>query len=75
MLDEVIFLARTQDEDDLAFLENIVEHEPLFTRRNVSTYDKEYGSAYDLCEDDVMYIKIDDDIVSLHRPRPRAFRH
>jgi hypothetical protein len=50
----------------------MVEHEPLFSRRNVSTYAKEYGSAYDLCEDDVMYIKIDDDIVSDDRHEPHA---
>ena len=64
MLDEVIFLARTQDEDDLEWLDDAVKHEPLFTRRDVTTFDKDYRSAYDLCEDDVMYIKIDDDIVS-----------
>jgi hypothetical protein len=67
MLDEVIFLARTQDQDDLDWLDETVASEPLYTRQNVSTYDGEYASAYDLCEDDVMYIKIDDDIVSSNR--------
>jgi hypothetical protein len=30
MLAEVIFLARTQDEDDLEWLDDAVNHEPLF---------------------------------------------
>jgi hypothetical protein len=74
ILDEVVFAARTQDEDDLEWLDYAVAHEPLFSRHNVSNYDQEYASAYDLCEDDVMYIKIDDDIVSFLRPGPRLSR-
>jgi hypothetical protein len=70
MLDEVIFLARTQNEEDLDWLDQLVASEPLYIRQDVSTYGGEYASSYDLIEDDVMYIKIDDDIVSIQALRP-----
>lgn len=64
LLDEVIFLARTEIQEDLVWLDKLVSEEPLYKRHDVPTYGKSYASSYDMCEDDVMYVKIDDDIVS-----------
>lgn len=64
LLNEVVFLARTEKQEDLDWLDALVAGEPLYKRRDVDTYGKSYASAYDMCEDDVMYVKIDDDIVS-----------
>lgn len=63
MLDEVIFLARTEKKADLEWLDELVAAEPGYSRVDVRTYGKSYASAYDIVEDDIMYIKIDDDIV------------
>ncbi|KAF2094452.1 hypothetical protein NA57DRAFT_8245, partial [Rhizodiscina lignyota] len=63
MLDEVVFLARTEKEADLEWLDGLVKGEPSYKRVDVRTFGKSYASAYDICEDDVMYVKIDDDIV------------
>ena len=64
MLDEVIWLARTQEQDAIDWIHDLVKNEPLYTLGEVPTYGGEFASSYDLCQDDVMYIKIDDDIVS-----------
>jgi hypothetical protein len=64
VLDEVIWLARTQEQDALDWIDDLVKNEPLYTLGKVPTYGGEFASSYDLCQDDVMYIKIDDDIAS-----------
>jgi hypothetical protein len=64
VLDEVIWLARTQEQDALEWIDDLVKNEPLYTLGKVPTYGGEFASSYDLCQDDVMYIKIDDDIAS-----------
>ncbi|KAF2140305.1 uncharacterized protein K452DRAFT_253054 [Aplosporella prunicola CBS 121167] len=62
-LDEVIFLARTQDEEHLAWLDKLLETEPAYTRVNLEFEGIDYATAYDVCENGTMYIKMDDDLV------------
>jgi hypothetical protein len=64
MLDEVIWIARTKKDEDLAWLDVLLSTEPAYSRFNVSFEGKNYSSSYDVVKDKNMYIKIDDDIVS-----------
>lgn len=68
ILDGAIFVERTTDPFDLAFLEELLLSHPdyerwKFKRPNQSRKNGDYSVAYDRIQDNVMYIKIDDDIV------------
>lgn len=63
-LDEVVFLARTQVEEDLVWLDKLVTEEPAYTRKDLAFEGIDYATAYDVCENGTMYIKMDDDLVS-----------
>jgi hypothetical protein len=63
LLDEVIWLARTNKTEDLYWLDNLVETSPSYRRQNITFKGGDYRSAYDLIQNGTMYIKIDDDIV------------
>ena len=68
-LDEVIFLARTDNVDDLMYLDTLVETSLGYSRRNLTEDNHEaskvtYGQTWDVVERGTLYIKIDDDIVS-----------
>ncbi|KAL8846006.1 MAG: hypothetical protein Q9221_008868 [Calogaya cf. arnoldii] len=62
LLDEIIFLARTDDVDDLLYLDQLVESTAGYSRRNV-TNGSTYGQAWEVAERGTMYIKIDDDLM------------
>lgn len=69
LLDEVIFLARTDDVEDLAFLDQLVDETPGYSKNDLRDKNSRasrvtYGQAWEIGERGVMYIKIDDDIVS-----------
>ena len=65
MLDGVIWLERTTNRADLALLSKLIDGEPDYVRWKVDLDDGEgYASSYDQVEDDTLYIKMDDDIVS-----------
>jgi hypothetical protein len=59
----VVWLRRTQNVDDLVFLDKLLASEPEYTAWNVSMDHVGYANAYDNVEDDVLYVKIDTDIV------------
>ncbi|KFG86371.1 hypothetical protein MANI_025096 [Metarhizium anisopliae] len=63
ILDEVIWLQRTQNQADLAFLDKLIHSEAGYSRVDVQHSDGNYASAYDGIEDDVLYVKVDTDIV------------
>ena len=63
ILDEVIWLERTQNQADLAFLDKLIHSEAGYSRVDVQHSDGNYASAYDGIEDDVLYVKVDTDIV------------
>jgi hypothetical protein len=70
LLDGVIFVERTRDPHDLAFLNKLIESENTYEKWEVELSDIDnftsgFGSSYDRVEDNVMYVKIDDDIVGL----------
>ncbi|TID23135.1 hypothetical protein E2P81_ATG02252 [Venturia nashicola] len=63
MLDEVIWLARTNKTRDLMWLDKMVETSPSYRRKNITYHGGDYRTSYDLVQNGTMYIKIDDDIV------------
>ena len=73
LLDEIVFLARTDDVDDLLYLDRLVETSSGYSRQNLTENNHTaskvtYGATWDVVERGIMYIKIDDDIVSLNFP-------
>jgi hypothetical protein len=68
MLDGVIWVQQTTSPRDLVFLDRLVKSEPEYQRLYADMpVDRHHG--YDHIENDVMYIKIDDDVVSsFHAP-------
>lgn len=69
LLDEVIFLARTDDVDDLAWLDQLVATSDGYTRHNLTENNENaskvsYGDTWDIVERGTLYVKFDDDIVS-----------
>ncbi|KAH7013222.1 hypothetical protein EDB80DRAFT_749022 [Ilyonectria destructans] len=68
MLDGVIFVERTSDALDLDLLHRLTQSEPAYETWHIEMADDDqfssgFGNSYDRIEDDVLYIKIDDDIV------------
>ncbi|KAL8951061.1 MAG: hypothetical protein Q9222_002933 [Ikaeria aurantiellina] len=72
LLDEVIFLARTDVVDDLEYLEDLVEGTEGYTRHNLTENDGvaskvTYGQAWEAVERETMYVKIDDDVMFIEK--------
>jgi hypothetical protein len=63
ILDGVIFLQRTDDADDLKFLKKLLASEPAYEKWDIDMSEGGFASSYDRIQDDVMYVKMDDDIV------------
>jgi hypothetical protein len=62
LLDEVQFFVHTEDEEDLKWLDDTVEKTPGY--RKIVNEESNFGTAYDEVRRGVLYIKIDDDVVS-----------
>lgn len=66
ILDEVIFAVRTETPEDLEYLEILLASNPQYTKHHASkAYASWIGSWEAVTERDSIYIKIDDDTVSL----------
>jgi hypothetical protein len=66
MLDEVIWIVRTNRTEDVAWLDVLLSTESDYKKWDVKFNETgDYRSAYDRVENGTMYIKIDDDIVIL----------
>jgi hypothetical protein len=66
MLDEVVWIVRTNSSEDVAWLDVLLSTESDYKKWDVKFNDTgDYRSAYDRVENGTMYIKIDDDIVRL----------
>jgi hypothetical protein len=63
MLDEIIFVVRTDDEDDLKYLEDLLPTVPEYKKYEAKGRGGKYKDAWDVVEKGTMYIKIDDDVV------------
>lgn len=64
VLDEVIWLQRTKDNADLAFLDKLMSSETSYSRVDVERIEGGFASAYDVIDDEILYVKVDTDIVS-----------
>jgi hypothetical protein len=66
LLDEVVFIARTKNYQYLAWLDALVDTTPSYRRHNISSFRiGDYRTAWRVVQNGTMYIKIDDDIVSI----------
>jgi hypothetical protein len=74
MLDEVIFVVRTDDADDLKYLDELLPTVPEYKKFEAKGRGGKYKDAWDVVEKGTMYIKIDDDVVripaQMHHLRP-----
>ena len=62
-LDEVQFVVNTHNEDDIGWLDTLVEEEELY--KKITKPEMGYNHIWELVKEEHMYIKIDDDIVCL----------
>ncbi|MCJ1256202.1 hypothetical protein MMC24_004022 [Lignoscripta atroalba] len=62
LLDEIIFVVKTGDEDDLQYLEELLQKNPKYSSYDANGGDL-YSGMWDVCEKGVMYVKIDDDVL------------
>ena len=64
LLDEVIFVAKTDNEEDLTFLDELLASEPKrYSAHHVNSTGGDYSQMYKVCERGNVYVKIDDDIL------------
>ncbi|KAI9719704.1 MAG: hypothetical protein M1828_006137 [Chrysothrix sp. TS-e1954] len=68
VLDEVRFIARTDNAEDLEYLDELVRTSKSYTRVNITnshgkTNKVNYGQVWDLAKKGELYIKLDDDVV------------
>ena len=68
-LDAVHFVVNTDEEDDIRYLDELVKTSALYKRIDIPSlgYNEVWGNAV---EKDIMYIKIDDDIVGTLETSP-----
>ncbi|KAI9787045.1 MAG: hypothetical protein M1816_007716 [Peltula sp. TS41687] len=71
VLDEVQFIVKTEDTDDLKWLDKAIAKTPGYTKVTVSTGSVDYkafdfSNAWESIQRDTLYIKIDDDVVFIH---------
>lgn len=64
----MIFVARTNDAEDLQWLDHLVSTTSGYSRHNITEPGGDpskvnYGEVWEIVEKGVMYIKIDDDVV------------
>lgn len=64
LLDEVIFVAKTDVQEDLDFLDELLASEPkYYSVHRVNSTGGDYSKMYSVCERGNVYVKIDDDIL------------
>jgi hypothetical protein len=64
MLDEVVWVVRTDSAEDKGWLDVMMKTEPAYTKWIVPFNESgDYRSSYDQIKNGTMYIKMDDDIV------------
>ncbi len=70
ILDEVIFVAKTDNEDDLSYLEQLIQSSDKFSAEYHNEKGLDFSQMYSACKRGNIYVKIDDDVVrsmSLYR--------
>ena len=64
LLDEIVFIAKTSDKDDLAYLEELLASNPKYSAQYHNRDGFDYSQMWGVCEKGNVYVKIDDDVVS-----------
>lgn len=70
ILDEVIFVAKTDNQDDLSYLKQLVQTSDKYSAEYHNEKGLDFSQMYSACKRGNIYVKIDDDVVrsmSLHR--------
>jgi hypothetical protein len=69
LLDEVIFAVKTENKEDLAYLDELVPTAHQYSRHDPSPEYTWWDGSWEPVKDpDAIYIKIDDDVVSRCAP-------
>jgi hypothetical protein len=65
LMDEVIWAVNTENEDDLKYLEELVDSHPHYRKHTATKqYDWWIGAWESVDDPNAIYLKIDDDVVS-----------
>jgi len=72
-LDEVNFLIHTDDEEDVAWVEELISQHSQFTASYVATWEWAQIWKKHMSRSDTIYIKMDDDVVSICFYTPLTF--
>lgn len=65
ILDEIVFLAKTDDKDDLAYLDQLLVSNPKYSAEYHNQGGFDYSQMWGVCKKGNMYVKIDDDVVRI----------
>ena len=65
LLDEVVFIVNTDEEEDLAYLEELLPTSPRYSKHEKDPeYPEFWNGLWSVAKDpDAIYVKIDDDVV------------
>lgn len=63
ILDEIRFIVKTTNADDLAYLDELLQTSKSYKRQTVDDPKGLHGLAWEVVKRGVMYVKIDDDVV------------
>jgi len=63
VLDEIMFIVKTTNADDLAYLDELVKTSKGYRKQEMDDPKGLHGLAWGLVERGVMYVKFDDDVV------------
>jgi hypothetical protein len=63
VLDKIVFAVKTENKDDLEYLDSIISQNKTYYKKVIFSNNKRYAEIYLTIEDDDLVFKIDDDIV------------
>ena len=64
-LDEVQFVVKTNDAEDLKWLDELVDTSSSYRKVDLPNTNINFGQVWDIFERGTMYVKIDDDVVQI----------
>ena len=64
LLEQIIFIAKTSDHEDLAYLDELLASNDKWTAVYHNAEGFDYSKMWDVAEKGNVYVKIDDDVVS-----------
>lgn len=74
VIDEYVFIVKTEDKADLAYLEKLLLRNPgRYSKRVTDNAGFDYSQMWSVVEAGNIYVKIDDDVVRFHSPLELAF--